>query len=85
VKKLCFGSFATVLVKCKAGRRVTQKYLCGTIFKSVAPLYDVTTDDRTTSDTVRGAANLAADVTDGAKTQFQMKLCCSFEKMWFRS
>lgn len=67
MKKLCFGSFATVLVKCKAGRRVTQKHLCGTIFKSVAPLYDVTTDDRITSDAVRGAANLAIDVTDGAK------------------
>lgn len=63
MKKLCFGSFATVLTRCKV-KSTTQKRLCGTILLSVAPSYDICDDDGTTSDLVRGNKNLSPNITD---------------------
>ena len=67
MKKLCFGSYATVLTLCKA-KSVTQKRLCGTILLSIAPNYDIREDDGTTSDLVRGKKNLSPIVTENAPT-----------------
>lgn len=67
MKKLCFGSYATVLTLCKA-KSVTQKRLCGTILLSIAPNYDIREDDGTTSDLVRGKKNLSPNVIDVAPT-----------------
>ena len=63
MKKLCFGSFTTILVRCKANT-ITQKQLCGTVLLSVAPTYDIRTDDDATSALVRGHSNLSANITD---------------------
>jgi len=67
MKKLCFGTYATILKLCKA-KSVTQKWLCGTVLLSVAPSYDVRTDDGTTSDLILGKKNLSPNVTDFAPT-----------------
>lgn len=67
MKKLCFGSFATVLVRCKP-KRTAQKRLCGAILLSIAPTYDVREDDGTTSGLVRGNDNLSPDVTSAIPT-----------------
>lgn len=66
MKKLCFGSFATVLVKCKAPT-TTQKQLVGTMLLSVNNLYDIRTDDGTTSALAIGHVNLSDDVIVNAK------------------
>ena len=63
MKKLCFGSYATVLTFCKA-KSVSQKRLCGTLLLSVASTYDICDDDGTTSDLVHGKKNLSANVTE---------------------
>ena len=62
MKRLCFGSFITVLVRCKL-RQHAQKRLCGTILLSVAPTYDIREDDGTTSRLVLGNDNLSPIVT----------------------
>jgi len=67
MKKLCFGSFATVLTFCKA-KSTSQKKLVGTILLTVAPGYDIRTDDTATSNLVRCERNLSANVTDVAPT-----------------
>ena len=38
MKRLCFGTFATVLKNCMA-KRVTQKKLCGAMLLSIAPTF----------------------------------------------
>ena len=53
MKKLCFGTLATILKNCKT-KSITQKWLCGTLLLSVASTYDVRSDDGTTSDLVKG-------------------------------
>ncbi|MBU5439898.1 hypothetical protein KQI42_17950 [Tissierella sp. MSJ-40] len=53
MKKLCFGTFATILKKCMA-KRVTQKRLCGTMLLSIAPTYDISGEDGTVSDLILG-------------------------------
>jgi len=53
MKKLCFGTFATILKICMA-KRVTQKQLCGTMLLSIAPTYDIRSDDGTVSDLILG-------------------------------
>lgn len=63
MKKLCFGSFVTVLVHCKP-KRTTQKKLCGTILLSINPEYDIRDEDGTTSGLVKGNDNLSSVVTD---------------------
>jgi len=67
LKRLCFGTFATVLKICMA-KRVTQKRLCGTILLSIAPDYDIRSDDGTVSDLILGKKNLSPYVTDVAPT-----------------
>lgn len=67
MKKLCFGTFATILKFCKV-KSVTQKCLCGTILLSIAPTYDVRDDDGATSDLVKCKKNLSPNVTDAALT-----------------
>lgn len=73
MKKMCFGSFATVLSKCKAPS-VTQKELIGRMLLMVNPKYDITADDVAVSALVRGKNNLSDDVTlylDGASASFR--------------
>jgi hypothetical protein len=65
MKKLCFGTFATILKKCMA-KRVTQKRLCGTMLLSIAPTYDISGEDGTVSDIILGKKNLSPIVTDVA-------------------
>lgn len=70
---MCFGSFATVLSKCKAPS-VTQKELIGRMLLVVNPKYDITADDVAVSALVRGMNNLSDDVTlylDGASASFR--------------
>jgi len=49
-------------------KSVTQKRLCGTILLSVAPTYDICSDDGTVSDLILGKKNLSPNVTDVALT-----------------
>ena len=56
--KLCFGTYATVLVKCK-NPVATQKQLVGTMLLSVNSTYDIRTDDEATSALVLGKKNLS--------------------------
>lgn len=65
MKKLCFGTFATILKKCMA-KRVTQKRLCGAMLLSIAPTYDISGEDGTVSDLILGKKNLSPTVTDAA-------------------
>ncbi|MGR6835886.1 ABC-three component system protein [Syntrophomonas erecta] len=65
MKKLCFGTYATILKRCMA-KRVTQKRLCGTMLLSVAPTYDISGEDGTVSDLILGKKNLSSIVTDTA-------------------
>ena len=54
MKRLCFGTFATVLKNCMA-KRVTQKKLCGAMLLSIAPTYDISGDDGAVSDLILGS------------------------------
>ncbi|KPU44492.1 hypothetical protein OXPF_19860 [Oxobacter pfennigii] len=65
MKKLCFGTFSTILKICMV-KRVTQKRLCGTMLLSVAPAYDIRGEDGTVSDLILGKKNLSPIVTDSA-------------------
>ncbi|WP_218971038.1 ABC-three component system protein [Alkalihalobacterium bogoriense] len=67
MKKLCFGTFTTVLKVCMT-KRVTQKRLCGTILLSIAPTYDIRSDDGAVSDLILCKKNLSPIVTDVAPT-----------------
>ena len=62
MKKMCFGSYATVLSKCKAPS-ITQKELIGRMLLVVNPNYDITVDDVAVSALVRGKNNLSDEVT----------------------
>jgi hypothetical protein len=62
MKKLCFGSLATVLVKCKA-QATKQKNLIGTMLLSVNERYDIGGDDGAISALVTGRKNLSDYVT----------------------
>ena len=62
MKKLCFGTLATVLVRCSAPT-TTQKQLVGTMLLSVNKIYDIRTDDGTTSALALGRVNLSDEVT----------------------
>ena len=65
MKRLCFGTFATVLKNCMA-KRVTQKKLCGAMLLSIAPTSDSSGDDGAVSDLILGKKNLSLTVTDAA-------------------
>jgi hypothetical protein len=61
MKKLCFGSLVTVLVKCKAPA-TAQKQLVGTMLLSVNEHYDIRDDDGATSALALGRTNLSSHV-----------------------
>ncbi len=61
MKKLCFGSYISVLVRCKA-RSVTQKQLIGEMLLTVNANFDIRTDDVATAALARGKNNLSQDV-----------------------
>lgn len=67
MKKLCFGSFATILTICKA-QGISQKVLIGTILLTVAPDYDIRDDDTAVSNLVRCERNLSPNVIDEIPT-----------------
>ena len=62
MKKLCFGTYASVLVKCMP-QTVTQKQLVGTMLLSVNDQYDIRTDDAAVSALVRGRTNVSEYVS----------------------
>ncbi len=66
MRKLCFGSFARILILCK-NQTTTQKSLVGTILLSIVPGYDIRSDDTAVSDLVRCESNLSPTVTDAAQ------------------
>lgn len=77
MKKLCFGTFMTILKLCKA-KSVTQKWLCGTLLLSIAPSYDIRDDDGTVSDLLKGKKNLSSHVTEPALTADKKELAECF-------
>jgi hypothetical protein len=77
--KLCFGSFMTVLKLCKP-KSVTQKFLCGTVLLSVAPLYDIRNEDGTVHDLLICRSNLSPDVTDKIPTADAQETAGYFKK-----
>lgn len=79
MKKLCFGSFTTILKLCKV-KSVTQKWLCGTLLLSIAPTYDIRHDDGTVSDLLKGKKNLSPHVTELALTADKKELSEYFER-----
>lgn len=62
MKTMCFGTFATILSRCKAST-VTQKDLIGSMLLSINPEYDITTDDGTVSAIVTGRKNVSEYIT----------------------
>ena len=58
MKKLCFGSYISVLVRCKA-RSITQKQLIGEMLLTVNSNFDIRNDDVATAALARGKNNLS--------------------------
>jgi hypothetical protein len=71
MKRLCFGTYASVLRSCipkKNTRLITsQKKFIGIVLMSINSSYDITDDDYTTSRLISCANSLAADVTEMAQ------------------
>lgn len=61
MKKMCFGTFATILNRCKASV-TNQKDLIGSMLLSVNPDYDITYDDGTTSALATGRKNVSDNI-----------------------
>ena len=61
MKRLCFGSYISVLVQCKA-RSVTQKQLIGEMLSTINKNYDICEDDGATAALARGKNNLSQDI-----------------------
>lgn len=57
MKKMCFGTFATILSRCKAPV-TNQKDLIGSMLLLINSEYDITTDDGTVSAIVTGRKNV---------------------------
>ena len=66
MKRFCFGSYIKVLTQCKSAVGKSQKNICGTIVISVAPSYDLRTDDGKASDLILCRSNLPQDVVESA-------------------
>ena len=85
MKKLCFGTYATILKRCMA-KRVTQKRLCGTMLLSVAPTYDISGEDGTVSDLILGKKKSILHSTDTAPGAVlmlsQITLSKTFSRCW---
>ena len=84
MKKLCFGTLATVLVRCSAPT-TTQKQLVGTMLLSVNKIYDIRTDDGTTSALALGRVNLSDEVTVYARAAEPTAVAASFKSNVLRS
>ena len=61
MKRLCFGSYISVLVQCKA-QSVTQKQLIGKMLSAINKNYDICEDDGATAALARGKNNLSQDI-----------------------
>ncbi len=61
MKKLCFGSYISVLVRCKA-HSVTQKQLIGEMLCSVNKKFDIRSDDGAAAALARGKNNLSQEI-----------------------
>ena len=62
MKKLCLGSFISVLTRC-AAQATKQKNLVGAMLASINPDYEISTDDRTTSALANGRANVSGNIS----------------------
>lgn len=79
MKKLCFGSFATVLKLCKLNS-VTQKRLIGAIMMSVNDQYDISGEDDTVNKLIQCKRNLSDNVTIHALTADSKNVSDYFKK-----
>lgn len=61
--RYCYGSFLKILTLCSP-RATTQKYLCGTMFLVVNPIYDLRGDDGTVGHLKACRDNVSPSVTD---------------------
>jgi transcription elongation factor Elf1 len=62
LKRLCFGSYVTVLLQCKA-RSVTRKQFVGEMLLTVNNCYDIREDDNTVTLLANGRNNLSREIT----------------------
>ena len=62
MKRLCFGSYVTVLLQCKA-RSVTRKQFVGEMLLTVNNCYDIREDDNTVALLANGRNNLSREIT----------------------
>ncbi len=62
MKKLCFGSYVTVLLQCKA-HSVTRKQFVGEMLLTVNNNYDIREDDNAVALLANGRNNLSKEVT----------------------
>jgi hypothetical protein len=62
LKRLCFGSYVTVLLQCKA-RSVTRKQFVGEMLLTVNNCYDIREDDNTVALLANGRNNLSREIT----------------------
>jgi len=77
MKKLCFGPYASVLVRCMAPT-TTQKQLVGTMLLSVNSLYDICDDDAAVSSLVLGRKNLSNNIIVYAKEAAPSEVAAAF-------
>ena len=75
---LCFGAFLKILTLCSP-RSTTQKFLCGTMFLAVNPLYDIREEDGTVGHLINCTNNLSPDVTDRISTADPVSVYACFE------
>ena len=61
MKRMCFGTFATIFSRCKASV-TNQKDLIGSMLLSVNPDYDITYDDGATSALATGRKNVSDNI-----------------------
>jgi hypothetical protein len=67
MKRLCFGSIATVLKLCKASN-VTQKRIVGDLLLSINERYHLSDEGTIAHNYLKGKRNLPSEITDAAIT-----------------
>ena len=75
---LCFGGFLKILSLCSP-RSTTNKFLCGTMFLAVNPLYDIREDDGTVGHLINCSNNISPEVTDFISTADPASVHACFE------
>lgn len=75
---LCFGSFLKILTLCSP-RSTTQKFLCGTMFLAVNPMYDIRDDDGTVGHLVNCSNNISPAITDEISPEHASSVLACFE------